>query len=173
MVILWSEYIQYTVTITTLHVHEEREISKICSLRGGKTRESANQTFHLFVVVMTLKLPEDVGQVTGIETQFVFGKSLRVVNPGGKHLHQIGDESRHRRRKRSVQVAIQEYLTRVQTVEKSYKMKPFSVMISNCYNDTTTCREEHQITRPRVLDFLNFKSRLRPTYHCMTYTGVT
>ena len=61
-------------------------------------------------MVLTLELPEDVGQVTGIEADLILGESLRVVNPGRKHLGQIRDKSRHRRREWSVQIAVEENL---------------------------------------------------------------
>ena len=92
------------------HVLSQLVVSSWLSRVSSHVFCLSSRTFHLFVMVLTLELSEDVGQVTGIETDLIFGESLRVVNPGGKHLGQIRDESRHRRREWSVQIPVEENL---------------------------------------------------------------
>lgn len=58
-----------------------------------KVEMNVSFAFDLFVMVLPLQLPEDVGQVAGIESEFVFGEGFRVVNSRRKHFRQIRDES--------------------------------------------------------------------------------
>ena len=61
-------------------------------------------------MVLTLQLPEDVCQITGIQSQFVLGEGFGIVDSTRKHFRQIRDERGHGGWQGRIQIAVEKHL---------------------------------------------------------------